>query len=84
MSRRDDMHRMLHRAVFPRWSADFKYYVLLCACASALCGALLVHLKNPLWIYPWHAGVLALLPCTWLYLKGTYLKYLDYAWDVYY
>lgn len=87
MSRLNAFRLIAYRLVFPRWSAAFQYRVLLCAVVGIVCGisgAWLVHLKNPIWIYVWHGAVFAVLACTWLYLKGTYLAYLDDAWNTYY
>lgn len=87
MMRLNKLKQWLHYYTFPRWSAEFKYLVLLCSCISCFCGAggaFLVHQKNFLGVYMWHAGLVALLFCSFLFIKGTYRKYLDRAWDTYY
>lgn len=87
MTQLDTLKRWIHYYTFPRWSADFKYLVLLLSCISCLCGAggaYLVHQKFSWGVYLWHAGAVALLCCSVLFIKGTYRKYLDRAWDVYY
>ena len=82
-----NIKNLLHYYIFPRWSADYKCIILLCSIISCLGGsggALLQHYKNPLGVYAWHIGLIAVLACMIFYIKGTYRKYLDYAWDAYY
>jgi hypothetical protein len=83
----NNMTRQLHYYTFPQWSADYKYSVLLCSIIGFIGGVggpALVHYKHPLGIYAWHTGLVALLICSFFYIKGTYQKYLDCAWDAYY
>lgn len=81
------MTKLLHYYTFPRWSAEYKYRVLFCSIISfigGVSGPALLHYKNSLGVYVWHTGLVALLICSFFYIKGTYQKYIDRAWDTYY
>ena len=79
--------QIAHYYTFPKWSFEHKYLILILSflsLAGGAGGAYLCHIKNPLAVYTWHFGVIAILICSVYFVKGTYQKYLAYAWDVYY
>jgi len=82
------LQKKIHNHIFPRWAADCRAGALACSfvsCAAGIMSVLLQHGRDPLLaVYVWHGGLVALMPCILFYLKGTYRKYLDAAWDAYY
>jgi hypothetical protein len=81
------MKKHIERYIFPRWSAEYKMLSFTSAMASftgGISGPWLLHNKNALGVYAWHIGLVAMIVCLVLYVKGTYQKYMDYGWDVYY
>ena len=78
----------INRYIFPAWAEENKPIVLLCSiisCAGGSGGAVLLHMKYSLaGTIAWPIGLIALSVCFTYYIKGTYQKYLDVGWDVYY
>ncbi len=78
----------LHRYIFPEWAAENKKVILGCALISFFSGAgsaALMHLKMTLMgMVVWYVGLSAVLLYGYYYLRATYQRYVDCAWDVYY
>jgi hypothetical protein len=82
-----NLRKYLHYYIFPRWSADNKYLVLLCsivAMTGGVGGAFLTHIKISSAIFVWHMGIAATSVCLFYFIKGTYQRYMDMGWDIYY
>ncbi len=78
----------LHCYIFPEWAAEHKKMILCCALISFFGGAgsaALMHFKITLMgMVVWHVSLSAVLLYGFYYLRATYQKYIDCAWDVYY
>jgi tetrahydromethanopterin S-methyltransferase subunit D len=74
--------------VFPAWSAKNKTVIFLCALIGLLGGfggAAMIHFKIIFaGIVTWHVGLFAVLVYGFYYIRATYQRYMDLAWDVYY
>ena len=82
-----NLKKYLHYYIFPRWSAENKYLILLfsiIAMAGGAGGAFLTHMEIPSAIFVWHIGIVATLVCLPYFIKGTYQRYMDMGWDIYY
>ena len=84
---RRDFKKYLHYYTFPKWSARYKFTILVLAvigCLTGLVGAGLSHMNLPYASYVWHVSIFTIIPCLIYCIKGLYEVYMAYGWDINY